>query len=174
MRVSGAPEARAAAPVTGFVTMPLMRAPAHSLPAILATVLLGACALAPKFQAPHLSVAAVQVVGGDLWQQHLKVRLHVQNPNDRALPIQGIVYTLEVEGQPFASGESTASFVVPPLGEAEFDMNVTTNLAGTFVKLLGRAAESKSVAYHLTGKVSLSQGFLRSIPFDQRGTFNLQ
>jgi LEA14-like dessication related protein len=109
-----------------------------------------------------------------LWQQRLKVRMHVQNPNERALPVEGIVYTLEVEGQPFASGESAASFVVPALGEAEFDMNVTTNLAGTFIKLLGRASESKAVAYHLTGKVSLSQGFLRSIPFDQRGTFNLQ
>jgi LEA14-like dessication related protein len=137
-------------------------------------LLLGACALAPKFQAPQLSVVDVQLVGADLWQQRLKVRMHVQNPNDRELPIQGIVYNLEVEGQQFASGESAASFVVPPLGEAEFDMNVTTNLASTLMKLLGRASESKAVAYHLTGKVSLSQGFLRSIPFDQRGTFNLQ
>jgi LEA14-like dessication related protein len=145
-----------------------------ALPALLATVLVGACALAPKFEAPHLSVVGAQVVGGDLWQQRLKVRMHVQNPNDRALPIQGIVYTLEVEDQPFASGESAASFVVPALGEADFDMNVTTNLASTFIKLLGRAADTKTVAYHLSGKVSLSEGFLRSIPFDQRGTFNLQ
>jgi LEA14-like dessication related protein len=154
--------------------MPLMNRFAPAVPAILATLLLGACALAPKFEAPQLSVMDVQVVGADLWQQRLKVRMHVQNPNDRALPIQGIVYTLEVEGQQFASGESAASFVVPPLGEAEFDMNVTTNLASTFIRLLGRAADTKTLAYHLTGKVSLSQGFLRSIPFEQRGTFNLQ
>jgi LEA14-like dessication related protein len=154
--------------------MPRVNRLAPRLSAILATLLLGTCALAPKFEAPQLSVMDVQVVGADLWQQRLKVRMHVQNPNDRALPIQGIVYTLEVEGQQFASGESAASFVVPPLGEAEFDMNVTTNLASTFIKLLGRAADTKAVAYHLTGKVSLSQGFLRSIPFDQRGTFNLR
>jgi LEA14-like dessication related protein len=154
--------------------MPLMNRFAPAVPAILATLLLGACALAPKFEAPQLSVMDAQVVGADLWQQRLKVRMHVQNPNDRALPIQGIVYTLEVEGQQFASGESAASFVVPPLGEAEFDMNVTTNLASTFIRLLGRAADTKTLAYHLTGKVSLSQGFLRSIPFEQRGTFNLQ
>jgi LEA14-like dessication related protein len=151
-----------------------MKPLAPHLPMLLATLLLSACALAPKFEAPHLSVTDVQVVGGDLWQQRLKVRMHVQNPNDRALPIQGIVYTLEVEGQQFASGESAASFVVPALGEAEFDTNVTTNLAGTFIKLLSRAADGKSVAYHLSGKVSLSEGFLRTIPFDQRGSFNLQ
>ena len=56
--------------------------------------------------------------------------MHVQNPNDRALPIKGIATRSRCEGQQFASGESAASFVVPALGEAEFDMNATTNLAG--------------------------------------------
>jgi LEA14-like dessication related protein len=143
-------------------------------PALLAAALLAACALAPKFEAPQLSVSDVQVLSADLWQQHLKVRMHVQNPNDRPLPIKGIVYTLEVEGQQFASGESTESFVVPALGEADFDMTVTTSLATSFVKLLGHASQAKSLDYHLTGKVSLSSGFLRSIPFDQHGSLKLQ
>jgi LEA14-like dessication related protein len=140
---------------------------------MLAAALLGGCVLAPQYAAPQLSVADVQLLSGDLWQQRLKVRMHVHNPNDRALPVQGIVYTLEVEGQPFASGESAASFIVPALGEADFDMNVTTNLAGTFMNLLSRGADAKSLSYHLSGKVSLSQGFLRSLPFEQRGTFKL-
>ena len=54
-------------------------------------------------------------------------------------------------------------------------MNVTTNLAGTFIKLLGRGsgAGSDEVGYRLVGKVTLSEGFLRSVPFDQKGTFKL-
>ena len=62
--------------------------------------------------------------------------MHVHNPNDRALPIKAIEYTLEVEGQQFASGESARRFVVPALGDAEFDMNVTTNLAGALMGVL--------------------------------------
>ncbi len=134
----------------------------------------GACALAPKLQAPDLSVADVQVLGGDLWQQQLKVRMHVHNPNDRALPVRGLTYALEVEGQPFATGESAASFVVPPLGDTDFDMNVTTNLAGTFMRLLARGTPNAAIAYHLSGKVTLSAGLLRTVPFDRRGSFNLQ
>jgi LEA14-like dessication related protein len=72
--------------------------------ALVGALLLSACALAPKLEAPHLSVVDVTVVGGDLFSQRLKVRMHVQNPNDRPLPVKGIVYTLEVEGQQFASG----------------------------------------------------------------------
>ena len=68
--------------------------------------------------------------------------MRVQNPNDRALPVKGIYYTLDVAGQEFAHGVSGASFVVPALGEAEFDMNVTANMAGALIKLLGTASGS--------------------------------
>jgi LEA14-like dessication related protein len=115
----------------------------------------------------------VQLLGGDLFTQRLRVRMHVQNPNNRALPVQGITYRLEVEGQEFATGESAASFVVPALGEADFDMNVSTNLATTLMKILSGGANTRALAYHLTGKVTLSEGFLRSVPFEQRGTFRL-
>jgi LEA14-like dessication related protein len=139
-------------------------------------LLLGGCALTSKLTPPTLTVVDVQLQGSDLWEQHLKVRMQVQNPNDRALPIKGLEYTLQVEGQQFASGESAASFIVPARGEAQFDMNVTTNLAGTLLKLLARGSDtrSQSVAYRLTGKVSLSEGLLRSLPFDERGEFKLQ
>ena len=80
--------------------------------------------------------------------------MHVDNPNDRTLPVAGIDYSLEVEGQQLASGESAASFVVPALGSAEFDMNVTTNMAGAVIRLLSHGADAQSVAYHLTGKTS--------------------
>jgi LEA14-like dessication related protein len=143
--------------------------------ALVAGLLLGSCALVPKLEAPQLSIAEVQILSSDLWEQHLRVRVHVQNPNDRALPIKALEYTIEVEGQQFASGSSVASFVVPPLGETEFDMNVTTNLASTLIKLLGRGsgAAREEVGYRLVGKVSLSEGLVRSVPFDQKGSFKL-
>jgi LEA14-like dessication related protein len=140
--------------------------------ALLAT----ACALSPKLSTPELTIVGVQLVGSDLFAQRLKVRVHVRNPNDRTLPVDGLEYTLEVDGQPFATGESAASFVVPALGTADFDMNVTTNVAGTLIRLLARGADARgqSVPYRLSGKISLSSGWLRSIPFEQHGSFTLQ
>jgi LEA14-like dessication related protein len=136
--------------------------------------LLAACSLT-RLQTPQLSVVDVQIQGGDLWSQRLKVRMHVENPNDRALPVRALNYTIEVEGQTFASGEATDAFVVPPLGATDFDMNVTTNLAGTVLKLLGRSgAGGNDIGYRLSGKLTLSEGLLRTIPFDQSGTFRLQ
>jgi LEA14-like dessication related protein len=153
--------------------MPPMRHPPRLAAVALLALLVAACALTPRFETPQLSVLDVQLLGGDLFQQRLKVRMHVQNPNDRALPVQGITYRLEVEGQEFATGESAASFVVPALGEADFDMNVSTNLATTLMKILAGGANTKALAYRISGKVTLSSGFLRSLPFDQRGVFRL-
>jgi LEA14-like dessication related protein len=136
-------------------------------------VLCGCSLFVPKLEAPHLSVVGIELQKGSLWQQKLRVRMHVDNPNDRVLPIKGITYTLDVNGQEFAHGESAASFVVPPLGQAEFDMNMTANMAGTIISLLSHGSDA-NVEYHLTGKISLSQGWLHSVPFDQRGTFKMQ
>jgi LEA14-like dessication related protein len=139
-------------------------------------VLLAACVLQSHLEPPQLSVSQVDIQGSDLWQQRLRVRMHVQNPNDRALAVKDLEYTLEVEGQQLASGASAESFTVPALGETDFDMNLTTNLAGALLKLLSRGPDalSQGVPYHLIGKVTLSQGWIRSIPFDEHGTFKLQ
>jgi LEA14-like dessication related protein len=153
-----------------------MRSISRRVAGLTLAALLAACALAPKLEPPKVSIVGAQVLGGDLFTQHLKLRVHVQNPNDRALPVKGLEYTIEVEGEQFASGESAASFEVPAFGEAEFDMNVTTNLAGALMKILARGpnALGREVSYRLSGKVNLSQGLFRSIPFKQQGTFKLQ
>jgi LEA14-like dessication related protein len=142
---------------------------------VLALALAG-CALAPHFTTPRLSVVGVQLVSTELWEQRLKVRLRVQNPNDVALSVKGIEYSLELGGQQVASGVSDASFVVPALGEAQFDTNLTTNMAGALLRLIARGADTLAagVDYHLTGKISLATGWLRSVPFDERGTIKLQ
>jgi LEA14-like dessication related protein len=151
-----------------------MRALLRCASALLALWLGAGCA--PHLEKPELSVVGVQLVNASIFEQRLKVRLHVHNPNDRDLPIKGIEYSIEVMGQPAATGQSDASFVVPALGEAEFDMSVSTNLAGTLLQLLSRGSNAlaQEVPYRLTGKVELSEGWLRSIPFDQHGSFRLQ
>jgi len=62
---------------------------------------------------------------------------------------------------------------VPARGEAEFNMNVTANMAGTVFKLLSRG-DASQIDYRISGKVSLSEGLLRTVPFEQRGRFKLQ
>jgi LEA14-like dessication related protein len=145
--------------------------------AVLVSAMLGGCSLfVPKFETPQLSVMGIEVQKADLWEQRMKVRLRVVNPNDRPIPVKGLTCALEVAGQELAHGVSGASFNVPALGEAEFDMNMTANMAGAIIKLLGKGSDSlgDEVEYRVTGKISLSEGLLRSIPFEDHGKFKLR
>ena len=50
---------------------------------------------------------------------------------------------------------------------------MTTNLAGMLGKLLSRRGSQDSLQYRLVGEVALASGFLRRIPFDERGSVKL-
>jgi hypothetical protein len=60
------------------------------------------------------------------------------------------------------------------MGEAEFDVQLTANLAGALTKYLSRRSSSDTLDYRLVGSVALSSGFLRRIPFDERGSVKLK
>ena len=143
---------------------------------ILLSALLGACGLiGPKLEAPNLDVIGIELLESDLFQQRLKLKLKVQNPNDRDLPIKGVSCDVELAGEEFAKGVSAAQFTVPAFGESEFDMIVTANMAGTLLRLLGsKEGPGDTIDYRVTGKVSLASGMLRSIPFSESGQLSLK
>jgi LEA14-like dessication related protein len=146
--------------------------------ALAATLLLSAgCAVTPRLEPPQLSVIGVEIVRGDLFEQRFKARMRVQNPNDRSIAVRGVSYTLQIGGEELGRGLSGSSFTVPASGEAEFDMLVTANLAGTVMRLLERARSDglpDSLSYRLRGEVKLSEGFVRTIPFDEKGAVKLR
>jgi len=80
----------------------------------------------------------------------------------------------EVNDAELGQGQTDTPFVVPAMGEAEFDMQFTANLATALSKFLGRKGSSETIDYRLRGDVALSSGFLRRIPFDERGSVKLK
>jgi len=74
----------------------------------------------------------------------LQVRVLVKNPNDLELPIKGLDYQIILMGDSFAEGVASNSFILPALGEAEFDMLVSTNFVSGFARLLAAWAAASS------------------------------
>jgi LEA14-like dessication related protein len=136
----------------------------------------GCSAFAPKLQSPHLSVINVETLKSNLWEQRLRVHIRVDNPNNRALSVAALDYSIEVAGQELAHGAANDGFVVPALGDSEFATDVRANVAGALLSLLARGhdASSDSIDYRIVGKVTLAEGFVRTIPFEHQGTFKLQ
>jgi LEA14-like dessication related protein len=137
---------------------------------------LAACSLVtPKFIRPNVSVVSVELRSGNLLQQNFAVKLNIQNPNARALPVNGLHLELNVGGVEIASGVSDRAVVVPALGESEFDMTIKANMALALIKLANKMDQhSDSVDYDLTGAANIDLPFLRDLPFHQTGSFSLK
>lgn len=134
------------------------------------------CAAA-RFETPDLQVVNIEMQRSELFDQRFKVRLRVQNPNDRALPVKGISATMDLNGEEFAHGVAGEAFTVPAFGEAEFDMLLSANMAGAILKLFSGMRDDKardSLDYRVRGKLSLAAGFMRTIPFEEKGSFRLK
>jgi len=139
-------------------------------------VLTAGCSLfVPKFERPSLTVAKVDMLGGNLFQQNFLVTFDIQNPNDRALPVTSLHAELNVGGEKFASGVTNRAFVVPAHGATQFDMTVTANMALALVKMSQKSGQHPdSIDYDMTGGASIDLPFMRDLPFHQSGSFPLR
>jgi LEA14-like dessication related protein len=139
-----------------------------------ALLALAACSGLGDLQTPQLEVLGVQMMSTDMFAQRFTVRMHVQNPNNMELPVKGIDYTLLLMGDLFAEGKTNEPFVLPALGEAEFDMTVTTNFVSSLGRLISRVGGGKleDIDYELAGTLFVDKGMVRKIPFNKRGTLD--
>jgi LEA14-like dessication related protein len=135
--------------------------------------LAGCSAFGPKIEVPQLTLVRVAMTSADIYNQQFLVRMHVENPNDRELPIRGIDYELFLEGDSFAEGVSNKPFVVPAKGETEFDMIVRTNFVSGVARLMSRLNGRQQVQYVFEGKVLTDIGMAKKIPFQESGTVSL-
>jgi LEA14-like dessication related protein len=130
-------------------------------------------ALRPELQAPRLMLIHVAMTSADIFNQQFLVRVNVQNPNDRELKIKGLDYKLFLEGDSFAQGGLNKPFVIPALGETDFDMTVKTNFVSGIGRLLSRLNGRTQVNYTVEGKLLTDIRFLKTIPFQETGSVNL-
>ena len=153
-----------------------MRARNKILMAAACALYFAACSLVtPKFNRPNVSVVSIELRSGNLWQQSFAVKLNVQTPNTRALPVRGLHVEINVGGDEVASGVSDHAFIVPPFGESEFDMTIKANMALAVLKLSHKLDQhADSVDYDLTGAASIDLPFLRDLPFRQTGSLSLK
>jgi LEA14-like dessication related protein len=136
---------------------------------------LTACsAMGPKLAVPKLALVTVAMTSADIFNQQFLVRVNVQNPNDRELPITGIDYKLFLEGDSFSEGVSNKPFTVPAQGDIDFDMVVRTNFVSGAARLMSRLNGRDQVQYVVEGKILTDISMMKKIPFQETGTVNLK
>lgn len=150
------------------------RTSARAVVCAFALFLTGCSALRPDLQVPRLTLVSVAMTSADIFNQQFLVRVNVENPNDRELPVKGIDYKLFLEGDSFAEGISNKPFTVPANGDIDFDMTIRTNFVSGAARLMSRLNGRDQVQYVVEGKVLTDISMLKRIPFQETGTVSLK
>ena len=137
---------------------------------VVALLLAGCASLAMK--SPEVSLADVTIEEFGLLEQRLGIKLRVMNPNDADLPIDGVTFEVDVNGQSFAKGVSNKSVTVPRFGEALLDLSAVSTL-GSLLRQLAELAKSgrDTVQYRVHGQ--FYGGGLNGVPFDSKRELKL-
>ncbi len=131
-------------------------------------LLLGACALmALGLEKPEVSVAGLDLAEANFFEQKLRIKLRVANPNDHDIAIDGMRFLFEVNGHEFAKGMTGESTVLPRLGEAYVMVDARTSLVQLFRQLPDLLNSGGKLAYRISGDV-VTRDYGR-IPFDRKG-----
>ena len=99
----------------------------HCLAAVTAALVCAGCANLAGNDALRVNLAGVEPLPSEGLEVRMLVKLRVQNPNDVAVPYDGVAFELELRGLDFASGVSDARGTVPRFGEAVLAVPVTVS-----------------------------------------------
>ncbi|MBI3144219.1 MAG: LEA type 2 family protein, partial [Pseudogulbenkiania sp.] len=80
---------------------------------LLLTLLLAACSTL-SWQKPQVTIADIQPGKSTLFEQTFTLTLRVQNPNNRTLSAQGLVFDVAVAGEKLATGVSPQAIEIAP------------------------------------------------------------
>lgn len=131
----------------------------------------GGCAvMALTLDKPEVSFAAVEVLGGNLAEQQLRITLRVTNPNDRAIEITSVGFILDLNGAEFARGAGRSPVSLPARGEIMVPLLATSSLAEIFRAAPKMMEGDGSLSYRLRGEVVTRD--YGSLPFDRSSTLS--
>lgn len=139
------------------------------------TLVLAGCAAMRLVNAepPKVSVSSLAFQGATLMEQRFLVGLRLQNPNDFALPVTGLEYTLHLDGNKLASGMTQTSVNIPSLGSETVEVTVISNLLDSLAQLRRwQQSPPDQLDYRIEGRLRV-KGLPTRLPFSYSGQVGL-
>jgi LEA14-like dessication related protein len=134
-------------------------------------LLLAACSTAEPVP-PEVRVVDLRLLDSTVFEQRFEIDLRIGNPNDFALPLDGLTFELEVNGEDFARGFTNQRVTIPRLGEGTLSVVASTTLL-ELVEQMRLLAERGELRYRLDGTAYL-RGFARgTAPYESEGALRL-
>lgn len=136
---------------------------------------LGGClAMSPSFETPTVGLKSFRFLPSDGTAPRFEIGLHVVNPNRTALKLEGIVYSVILDGHKVITGASSDLPVIAAYSEGEVVLTATADLLrsiGLFSSLF--KDPQKPFSYDLEAQLDIGRLQPR-IKIHEKGEISLQ
>jgi LEA14-like dessication related protein len=124
---------------------------------------------------PEVNLMKVDVQDVTLSHVNLLADLRVFNPNENAVTIQGVDYTLHLEGIKVFSGRSNQTQTIEPHTYGHLNLRVSSAY-WDIIQLLNRLPDKTDVAFSMQGSIRVGESYLfaQRFSFDKEGIIPLQ
>jgi LEA14-like dessication related protein len=147
--------------------------------ALLAALLLAACAAMRPLEPPKVAVTQVEMDRLTAVDARFNIMVRITNPNDREVAVDAIVADLLIENVPIGRAVLTAPVRLPARGETTASMAARADYAASLrasaeiARHLGEQGNAGShVHFAVSGQATLDGG--TTIPFSRSGEFTLK
>ena len=140
----------------------------------LAVAMFGCAGLEPGFETPTVGVNSFRVLPSKGAVPRFEIGLHIVNPNRSALKLEGLVYSLTLEGHKVLTGVSNDLPMIEAYGEGDVVLIATADLLnsiGLFATLL--QSQQENFDYELDAKLDIGS-FRPRIHVLKKGQISLQ
>ncbi|MGE4579247.1 MAG: LEA type 2 family protein [Desulfuromonadales bacterium] len=137
---------------------------------------LGGCAtvLDPGFESPTVGIRSFRVIPSPSLAPQFEIGLHIVNPNRTPLKLEGIVYTIKLEGQRVLMGVANDLPEIGSYGEGDVTLNASADLLSSinlFASLMQQPQDTFS--YELEATLDIGR-FRPRLQVQEKGEISLQ
>lgn len=137
-------------------------------------LLIQACAsIDPDYEQPTVTLSSFRALPSEGGIPTFEIGLHVLNPNSTAFRLEGVVYTVSVQGHDVVKGVGKDFPVLDAYSEQTIKLTATANLlAGIRLVMDLMNSPNKDLQYQFEAKLDTG-GFGRSIRVKESGSFRM-
>ena len=129
----------------------------------------GCAGLEKHIQSPTVHFAGSQIKNASLYDASIDFLIRVDNPNPISLPVQGLNYTVDINGKKMLSGSAQPGIEIAAKAGTELTVPIVVRYE-EFLDGLQQLMHEDSFTYSIKGDVDL--GFFK-LPYEAGGTIAL-
>ena len=141
---------------------------------LLLVILLPACAtLDPDYEEPTVTLSSFRAIPSESMVPAFEIGLRILNPNSQTLKLEGIVYTVSLQGHELVKGVGTDFPPIEGYSEGNVTLTASANLLAG-IRFIGdmMGSPGENLEYEFKAKLDMG-GLFPSIRISDTGNLNL-